>query len=479
MPDAVPSDSNRRSRPLMAAAAVALALLPFAALECGVRRWAPLLPMVDADPVAGYQELPPLFQFVDDADGPADDVTNASGGRWQIAESRMNFFRPASFAATKSPHTRRVFVLGGSTVQGRPFSTQTAFPNWLRLKLETADPKHHYEVVNCGGVSYASYRVAKILDEVLRHKPDAIVLYTGHNEFLEDRSYQHVRKLGTARRVVTRAASYWKTVGWLQSLASAPSQSPPSQPASQLPLAGRPLASEVDTRLDHIGGMDLYQRDPEWRRSVEQQFAATLQRMIRATSAANVPLIVCVPACDLVNTPPFKVDDLATGDAYRRGKELWDAGGSAAEAKQWLTQARDDDLCPLRATSTIIDTVRDACAIAEIPMVDVPQCLDQRSGSGARVPDGIADPEFFADHVHPTVAGHQRIAAAVADRFEELGWCQFDDASEAEFQLQVASVMQSLDETYFARGRQRLQGLRRWAAGRAATPIAEDEKALE
>ena len=44
-------------------------------------------------------------------------------------------------------------------------------------------------MINCGGVSYASYRLGPILDEVLGYEPDLIMLYTGHNEFLEARTY--------------------------------------------------------------------------------------------------------------------------------------------------------------------------------------------------------------------------------------------------------------------------------------------------
>ena len=63
-------------------------------------------------------------------------------------------------------------MLGGSTVQGRPFSIETAFSTWLELSLTAADPSRIWQVVNCGGVSYASYRLAPIVDESSCYKPD-------------------------------------------------------------------------------------------------------------------------------------------------------------------------------------------------------------------------------------------------------------------------------------------------------------------
>ncbi|MEZ5362267.1 MAG: hypothetical protein R2748_07970 [Bryobacterales bacterium] len=46
------------------------------------------------------------------------------------------------------------------------------------------------EVINAGGVSYASYRVAAVMEELAQYEPDAFLIYSGHNEFLERRTYE-------------------------------------------------------------------------------------------------------------------------------------------------------------------------------------------------------------------------------------------------------------------------------------------------
>ena len=99
------------------------------------------------DPFVGFSEVRPLF------------VLNEQGDRYEIPLSRQTFFQPESFAAKKAPHEFRIFCLGGSTVQGRPYSIETSFTSWLELSLQAADPSRAWEVVNCGGVSYASYRL--------------------------------------------------------------------------------------------------------------------------------------------------------------------------------------------------------------------------------------------------------------------------------------------------------------------------------
>src|SRR5690606_6623553 len=120
-------------------------------------------------------------------------VANPETGNYEIPEARQVYFRPESFPIRKGLGEYRIFCLGGSTVQGRPYSVETSFTTWLEISLHAADPSRKWNVVNCGGVSYASYRLAPILEEVLRYEPDMIVLCTGHNEFLEDRTYRGVK----------------------------------------------------------------------------------------------------------------------------------------------------------------------------------------------------------------------------------------------------------------------------------------------
>jgi lysophospholipase L1-like esterase len=460
--------------------AIALALLPFVLIELALRC---LTPTTLADPLVDLHQLQPLF------------VLNRQTNRWEIPPARFNFFEPDSFLADKPPASRRIFVLGGSTVQGSPYSIQTSFATWLRLKLQAASPATQFEVVNCGGISYASYRVAKILDQVLGHQPDAIVIYTGHNEFLEDREYEQIRELSRVRQWITRAAAQWRTASWLQ---------------DQLRRSDRPrslLPSEVDARLDHHDGMGKYVRDGDWRTGVEQHFSQTLQRMIVTTRRAGVPLVLCVPARELVDTAPFKIvpppslppqesaalqaaeavfqdleqpteqrlaaaqtalaiDPEHAGAHYVAGR-LYRERGDADPARKHLVAAADFDVCPLRATTPIIRAVIELAQSYDVPLVHTPELLDQRDWRGIRLPDGIADPEYFVDHVHPTIGGHQAIAAAIAAHIESLGWYERQQDAEARYQRLAQSHLATLGEAYYGRGQQRLEGLRRWAAGRA------------
>ena len=162
-------------------AAIALAL----AAAGSVSAAAPIrltVPSVDYDdPFVGFRAVTPLFEL------------NSDGTRYEIPPARLKFFSPESFAANKPADEYRIFILGGSTVQGEPYLPQTSFTTWLEIGLQAADPSRRWEVVNCGGVSYASYRLLPIMQELMAREPDLFIFYEGHNEFLEDRTYEHIK----------------------------------------------------------------------------------------------------------------------------------------------------------------------------------------------------------------------------------------------------------------------------------------------
>ena len=57
---------------------------------------------------------------------------------YEIPATRQKFFQPESFAAQKADDEFRIFVFGGSTVQGRPYAIETSFTTWLELALAAA-----------------------------------------------------------------------------------------------------------------------------------------------------------------------------------------------------------------------------------------------------------------------------------------------------------------------------------------------------
>ncbi|MEM9828969.1 MAG: hypothetical protein AAF958_20450, partial [Planctomycetota bacterium] len=297
--------------------AALIGLLPLVLVEVALR-WIepPAVIGLDLRPAA-WDRLPPLF------------TPDANGKFRQTSPDRLNFFYSQRFADPKPAATRRIFVIGGSTVAGRPWAVETSLSADLQLRLESIagsdsradgqkiagkDPKR-FEVINVGGVSHGITRLAPIVDEVLNYQPDAIVLYTGHNEFLEDQAYRPIREASPARRQLSRWASRLAIVRAIQRQTAggqqrrtAGGQNHPSPETNAKPAGAdeATLDPNPNTFLDQSDGWQRYRRDSKTTRRVLEQFRLSLDQVVRRVQIAGVPLWLYLPASDAVRTPPLK-----------------------------------------------------------------------------------------------------------------------------------------------------------------------------
>ena len=181
-----PKKASRRTPLWQALLLPVLAILIFfALLEGGLALFGVQPALQNEDPFVGFASNAPLFVSSPGANGKQLLAT---------APNKKDFFNRQSFAQPKAPNTYRIFTLGGSTTYGRPYDDNTSFSGWLRELLPAVDQSKNWEVINAGGISYASYRVAKLMEELIRYQPDLFIIYTGHNEFLEERTYREIRE---------------------------------------------------------------------------------------------------------------------------------------------------------------------------------------------------------------------------------------------------------------------------------------------
>ncbi len=436
------------------------------------------------DPHVPFDPTYPLF------------VPDPTANRYHTAPDRLNYFAPQSFPAAKATNEFRIFALGGSTVQGRPFSAETAFPTWLQLGLRAADPNTEWTVVNCGGISYASYRLLPVLREVLTYQPDTILLYTGHNEFLEEQMVRTVEEMPAWRLKVQAWGRHWHTIRAVSALR----QHRSDRRVESYSDSTR-MPSEVAARLDSKGGLSFYQRDDAGRRQIFRQFERNLERMVRLCRDAGVPLVLMNPVSDLMDTPPFKIanNSSLSSSARRTFDEAWDqaragdlttaerretlrravsidprhAGahyllgrhdgehGRHLSARAALIRAKEEDLCPLRMLEPMHQSILAIARAHKLPLVDVRALIAERSNGN------IPDNTWLVDHVHPSIRGHQTIAEALLFALADAGSVTLSPGWRERMERLVEQQFASLDKTYHVRGQRQLHYLRLWREGRA------------
>jgi len=114
-----PKSTPRKPRVAFKLLAVLLGLAPFVVLEIAFRMLGVGEAVGGSDTFAGFGSNIPVFEREDD--------------RFVTSKTRMPFLPEQSFAANKPPKGFRAFCFGGSTVHGRPYESDTAFPKWLEI----------------------------------------------------------------------------------------------------------------------------------------------------------------------------------------------------------------------------------------------------------------------------------------------------------------------------------------------------------
>ena len=392
------------------------------------------------------------------------------------APNKLGWFNQQRFPRKKSPGTYRIFSLGGSTTYGRPYDDSASFSGWLREFLNEADPSRNWEVINAGGVSYASYRVAKLMEELLSYEPDLFIIYSGHNEFLERRTYPDLIEAPAALREIG---------GWLSRTriyAAGSRMMSGLEETSMEALGATVLPSEVDTILARSAGPQDYHRDDRFREQVIAHHRFNLNRMLEMARSAGTEVFLITPASNLKDCSPFKSEfsKTLTDDQRQQFKVLFETGLEAAKSPQaeealsafdkaasideryaevhyqrglvlmklrrWpraaaaFRRALQEDVCPLRILPSMRRTIAELAKQHDVPLIDFAGIIEKRSEQG------IPGSDYFLDHVHLTIEGYRLLALELMARLEhENIFLPSKDWNEASLQRVAGRVESGLD----------------------------------
>jgi tetratricopeptide (TPR) repeat protein len=303
------------------------------------------------------------------------------------------------FPAAKGPGTLRIFVQGESSAAGFPYGRWASPAALLQQRLQRAYPDRNVEVINTGMAAVTSYVLLDFADEIIAQQPDAVVIYTGHNEYLgiggvgsslaSARSPMLARSIATLRRLHL----YRSLERALASLG----------PATD-PLAAREgtLMSRVAAERSIPLGSPLYQQGVT-------QLRSNLERLLQRYRAAGVPVFIGTLASNERDQPPFASAPPEAGEdsalvRFERARTL-EANGDHAAARAEYLAASDRDELRFRAPQAFNEVIRETAVAAGATVVDV-----QAAFAAASV-NGIIGAGLMLEHVHPNVEGYFRLAS--------------------------------------------------------------------
>ena len=444
----------------------------------------------EEDPYVGFSSQIPLY------------VETGGGKRVKTARNKLSFFNEQEFSKEKESGVTRIFCLGGSTTYGRPYDDMTSFCGWLRELLPVADPNQKWELINAGGISYASYRVAALTEELVEYEPDVLIVYCGQNEFLERRTYSGIIDMPESVRGLGAILSRTRIYSGISRLVKGKSGEE----------KGETLDGEVNTILDQSVGPENYQRDEGLEEQVLAHYRYNMARIVDIARAGGAKVLFVTPASNMRNCSPFKsqhadglseeqlakwdeligraeessdpgealknldlameIDDQFAEAHYKRGRMLEELK-RFAEAKTAYQRALDEDVCPLRALSPMPGIVKEVAADREVPVVDFVTLVDEAS------PNGIPGEDMFLDHVHPTIEGHRILAVAIVEAMKEEGWLSLESSWGEDAIAKVeSSIMKRVDPKKQGVAMRNLSKVYSWA-GKMEDAYAAAKKALE
>lgn len=443
------------------------------------------------DPFLGFEKTQPLFCLTTDASGDAVYAT---------CPNKETFFNRQQFAARKQPGTFRIFCLGGSSTYGRPYRWETAFPRWIELILNSSSPERHFEVINAGGISYASYRVANLVEEILEsdYDPDLLIIYCGHNEFLEKRTYGDL---------IDRASPVHRTRVFLERFRSVTllrSAIGRLRPQSESGGSRYLMDDEVDAILDRSAGLDYYTRDDALRDNVLRHYEIGLERMVEMARTHGVPVVLVDMVYNLKDFSPFKsvhseglseadrtqwdvlyrlgCSEMETGrpveaaEAFTKAAEIdprhaelqfrigrcFEKMGDLAAAESCYLLAKDEDVCALRALEGMNAAIERVATRYDVPLVHLNSRL--REVERQRTGSPIMGNDLFLDHIHLTIEGQQIMALEIVECLRREGLIRTAREPDRDQLCQVFDEIEaSLDADYMAQRHLNLAKVLSWA----------------
>ena len=342
----------------------------------------------------------------------------------------------------KPANTIRIFCLGSSACASWPHPAAESFSAYLQQALETAYPRKKIEVVNAAAHGFAAYRTRRVLDEVIQMEPDAVIVWEGNNEFLEDRNYD------PPNAWVIFLTRHLRTVQWLRSVL-----------VSRTKMSGGDLKDAAHFFWAKTRQQSLRLReDPVQFAQVQEHFRISFEHMVSQSQRYQVPIVLCTVPVNLRDWLPTVSHNRLSGEKLQQWQKLYyqarrcllegkyhdgiqvmnqaiamenehaesyfwlgrllEADGQKAAAWEAFSKARDLDYNPFRAISSFNDSIR---VLARKNQRQGAYLLDLENiftGTSQYAAPGF---DLFLDYVHPTKPANLLVARNVFELITQDG----------------------------------------------------------
>ena len=402
---------------------VLMLLLPFillASLELGLR-------------LVGFGGDLPLFVESVTVPGALEANPEVADRYMATAGAPFSKIEPIPFRRSKSPDAYRLVVQGGSSAAGYPYGRWGGLAGMIGDRLEATFPGREVEVVTTAMSAVNSYTLADLAEEIVAIKPDAVLIYAGHNEYIGvlgvGSALTSSSSQATARlRLRLRSLRLYQLIEWgvVQGKVV----------ASLLARDRRSFFAKVASGSQIPYGSEAY-------RAGIEQFETNLDSLLARYAQAGIPVYIGTLVSNekdlspLAGEPDEGVDRVGWNELMEQQHMLREAGDLTAargaverlleldpdaadawfglgqlehaaerpsKARVAFLRARDLDRLRFRAPGDFEASIR---RLAERHGATVVEVEDRFRESA---PEGLIGHELMLEHVHPNAEGYFLLA---------------------------------------------------------------------
>ncbi|NWG29046.1 MAG: hypothetical protein HXY48_11005 [Ignavibacteriaceae bacterium] len=312
------------------------------------------------------------------------------------------------FDEIKKENSYRVFVMGGSSAAGFPYSPNGAFSRYIRKRLELLYPEKEIEVVNIAMSAINSYALRDMLPGVLEKEPDLVIIYAGHNEYYGALGVGSVETLGDTRFIVNTVIwlNRFKTFELLRNLIKSISG-----------LFSAPVKQE-GTLMARMSQRQMIPFNSEKYFSGLNQFEGNLRDILEMLKDKNVPVILGRLVSNLKDQKPFEsvyAGEFPPADEIFNLAQTELASGRLINADSLFRLAKDLDALRWRAPEKLIQIIEALGKEYNFPVVKLDSVFNAESVSG------VVGDDLITDHLHPNLRGFQIIGREICNKGLESG----------------------------------------------------------
>jgi len=340
------------------------------------------------------------------------------------------------FKKEKQPNTLRLFVLGESTTIGYPYFHNGSFHRWLQYRLMNTYPGREFEIINLSLTAVNTHTVLDFARELAQYSPDAVLIYTGHNEYYGTLGVASTEQIGNNRTLIDLVLRL-RSLRLVQGL------------TSLIRKFGKQDTHTDGTRMKMMVAEENIPYSSEQYNQGIEQFSQNLDATLSTLSKHNIPVFVSTLVSNVRDMKPFHSQIPDTSEhrifhtSYRQALRALEANdtttaytllqkanadynrhalcryylgqlalrnGNDTAALKHLTAARDLDMLRFRAPSVLNRIIRETCR--QYPNA---HCVDTEAIFAKHSSNGITGNSLVLEHVHPNLDGYALISDAFYD----------------------------------------------------------------